>query len=151
VKPFVFRFEKLLNYKKDIEDQKKAELAKWVSEFNKVTQEIERVKNLRTQILNKVQGVYTSSLNFKLNRQSLMGIQQTIVNGKKKLLEIQKKIDLAREIYIKAKQEREVFDKLKEKDQEKYKYEAKKIESKVMAEAGIRLWRDGNLKELEWT
>lgn len=152
MKKFSFRLEKVLQYKKVIEGNKKKELAKHVSAYNKVQEEMNGVIKQKQQILTHMNEEGLKDMQFlTLSKQSFFGIEQTLINGKIKLKNIQKQIDKAREAYLVAKQERESLEKLKEKAYSAYLKEVKKEEAKVIEAYSMRMWQERNTKEYEWT
>lgn len=152
MKKFSFRLEKVLEYKKMQEDQKKKELARHISAYNKVQAQMEEARKRKDHMVRKIEEQNFQDTQFlSLSRQSFFGIDQTVRNGKIKLLEIQKQIDLARQVYLAAKQERESFEKLKTKAYQAYLAEVKKEEAKLIEASSMRLWQEGKIREYEWT
>ncbi len=151
MKKFHFKLEKVLQYKKSIEDKKKAKLGNIISEYNKVKNTMDKANHNRDQILDDIKDKFSDFTYLKLVKHSLQGIQQTFINGNKQLDEIQLRINNARQEYIKAKQEHDAYEKLKEKKYEKWKYEVKKEQQKIQEEVALQLWRTGKLKEYEIT
>ncbi len=150
MKKFSFRLEKVLEYKKVIEENKKKELAKHVSAYNKVQEEMNKATKQKQQMLTHINEEGFKDMQYlTLSRQSFFGIEQTLINGKIKLKIIQKQIDKAREAYLVAKQERESLDKLKKKAYSLYLKEVQKEEAKVIEAYSIHMWQEENSKEYE--
>lgn len=151
MKKFKFRLEKILQYKNRIEEEKKNLLAQQISAYNKVQVQMDNALKTKNKILQEM-SLKIAQVDFiRFAGQSLDGIRQTIKNGKLEQARIQVLIDEARAIYIKARQEKKAFEKLREKALEKWKYEQKKANAKIMEEAASRLWSEGKLREFEWT
>lgn len=151
MKKFQFRLQKILEYKEMIENKKKQELARHISDYNKTELDMEDAKKTRVKIIQKIKNNFTDPVYVQLSRNALIGVEQTLENNKKKQIEIQERIDAAREEYIKARQEKKAFEKLKEKYLLEHKYLEKKELEKLMEESSIRLWNEGNIHEYETT
>jgi flagellar FliJ protein len=151
MKKFKFRFEKLLEYKKSIEDERKNELAFHISRFNRIQINIEENHRKKDQIIESIKSRFSDPTYVTLAQHSLQGIYQSFINGNRELQKIQTQIDAARERFLEARKERKIFEKLKEKAYEKHKQEEKKEIQKFLNETGAQIWRQGNLKEYEWT
>lgn len=151
MKKFQFRLQKVLEYRKKIEDEKKNELAKHISRYNQVQKMIDDAYQTKQEIIKNISTNLNDPTSMKLIQQSLLGISQTFSIGKKRLQIIQLDIDRARVDYIEARKQREVLEKLKEKALKKYKYEEKKKNEKMLEESAIRLWNKGKLREFEAT
>lgn len=151
MKKFKFKLEKILEYKKMVEHKKQLELARHISDFNKAELEMEEARKTKVQIIKKIKESFENITYVQLAKNALKGVDQTIINNTKKQHEIQKRIDFARQEYIKAKQDREAFDKLKEKAHSQHKYLEKKELEKIMEESSIRLWNEGKIREFEAT
>ncbi|PKL13690.1 MAG: flagellar export protein FliJ [Spirochaetae bacterium HGW-Spirochaetae-6] len=152
MKKFIFKLQKVLEYKQSIEDQKKAILGQHISRYNKIKQRMSDAGAQKDQILGKMGKETMGDLNYmNLVKNTLQGVSQTFINGKKELERIQLDINKAREAYVNAKQEREVFTKLKEKRYRLWQYSLKKDGQKSTSETAMQMWENGQIKEYEWT
>ncbi len=129
---FNFRLEKVLNYKKTLEDYKKSQYGvvqkKLFDEENKLAkfnQYKNSVKNEKNQTVTKTNignlAMYNNYIN-DLSRK--IKLQERIVN------KTRKDAEEAKEEMITAVKEKKIFEKLKEQEYEEYLYQLKRDEEK---------------------
>ncbi|HCL57252.1 MAG TPA: flagellar export protein FliJ [Spirochaetia bacterium] len=149
MKRFVFRLQKVLDYRFQIENKKKLALAEQISLYNQLKEKIEEGKLKKNSLLNKISKFSEDPVQLHFVQQCLTGISQTFINSEKEMEEVQKKIDIARLSYLEAKKQREIFEKLKEKAYEEFKYNQKREEQKQIDEFSRMFWEERKVKKEE--
>lgn len=133
---FSFKLDKVLNYKENIENIKKAEYGdinqKLIREEEKLLSYHTYKKDLLEKRNEHSKG--TTINNLKLYNRVLEDISQAIKNQEKLILDIKKELEKSKEELLVAMQEKKSFEKLKENDYEEYIVEAKKSEEKIIDE-----------------
>lgn len=132
MRDFDFKLEKVLNYKKTVEDYKKSEYGfiqnKLVNEeskldrFNRYRNHIREEKNLLT--------TNTKVGNLAMYNNYINDVTKKIIEQEEIVTETKKQLRQAEEEMIKAVQEKKIFEKLKENDYEEHLYKLKKQEEK---------------------
>lgn len=134
MKKFNFRFQKLLEYKESIEDQKRSIYNKELSVYKDEESKLTGLFNKRDD-LNKERNHLTSSTTIKglkLYNQYLTHMQETIHNQKQRVKSKEKDVETAKEKLIESLKEKKTFEKLKEKHYDNYLFEVKKDEEKLI-------------------
>lgn len=134
---YKFRLQKLLDYKKNLEEEKKNELGK---AFKRLEEEKNRLFALK-QSLNEMNGTFQEKTSQGLAVNKLKILANYIDYYKRGIKEQRTKIKMAeeylsicREELIKATQEKKMIEKLKETDYNKYLYNEQKKEEKLVDE-----------------
>jgi flagellar export protein FliJ len=137
---FHFRFEKILELKVNIENEKKQKLAYFMSQINKFNQEIKVIETEKQKLQQQLfeptlmkDPSYRASISDYMNNG-----QMYILRVKEKIKELEPYIKEARENYFKARKDRAVFDHLKEKAYQKFLEEKKKKEKQEIEFYGQR-------------
>lgn len=134
---YKFRLQKLLDYKKSLEEEKKNELGK---AFKRLEEEKNRLFALK-QSLNEMNSTFQEKTSQGLAVNKLKILANYIDYYKRGIKEQRTKIKMAeeylsicREELIKATQEKKMIEKLKETDYNKYLYNEQKKEEKLVDE-----------------
>ncbi|MCT4662512.1 MAG: flagellar export protein FliJ [Tissierellales bacterium] len=135
MKKFVFKLEKILNYRRQIVKEKKMA----VLEANRVVREkeelLESARNEKLELLKKRNEEARAKLNVRLlqNFSSFFSVlDRKIDYYKKEIDRANEELEKCKIEYIKAVQEERVLEKIKEKDKLNYDYELKKEEEKLI-------------------
>lgn len=137
-KRFKFKLQSILDYKQQIEDEEKEKLAKLMQEEQKAKEYLETLKqNREREVFNLKEKQQEGTLNIdelKLihNHIQYLGVQ--IENQKIKISNLQKKIEEQRQKLMEATKERKSYEKLKEKQQERFLQEIETEERKMIDE-----------------
>ncbi|NMA87259.1 MAG: flagellar export protein FliJ [Tissierellia bacterium] len=131
---FNFRLERVLNFKENMEEIKKAEYGSARQKLNKEEDKLENfnyhknnIKDEKDLLTAKTKAGNLAMYNdYILDLDKKIKVQKDVVN--KTELELEK----AKEEMINAVQEKKTFEKLKEKEYEKYLYQIKKTEEKQL-------------------
>jgi flagellar protein FliJ len=137
-KSFKFKLQSILDYKQDLEDKEKEKLAK-------ILQELEQAKNYKRMLeQKKVQahaelkekqregGIDVNQLKFYTNY--LKKIDKDIIYMTVTIEQIKAREREQRQALLKAAQERQTYEKLKEKHKEEFDEEEAEIERKLIDE-----------------
>lgn len=135
MKKFVFKLEKILNYRRQIVKEKKMA----VLEANRVVREkeelLERARNEKLELLKMRNEEARAKLNVRLlqNFSSFFSVlDRKIDYYKSEIDRANEELEKCKIEYIKAVQEERVLEKIKEKDKLNYDYELKKEEEKLI-------------------
>jgi flagellar protein FliJ len=137
-KSFKFRLQSILDYKQDLEDKEKEKLAK-------ILQELEQAKNYKRMLeqrkvqaqaelkeKQKVGGIDVNQLKFYTNY--LKKLDKDILYTAVMIEQIKAREREQRQALLKAAQERQTYEKLKEKHKEEFDEEEAEIERKLIDE-----------------
>lgn len=132
---FKFRMQKILDLKEKEEDNKKNEVAVILKEIsdkkieihNYVTQREEEKENRKK--LNQAGCSVTKILDVN---NYIQYIEQSIDLANEELRQLERRLKIKQDEYLEARKEKKSFEKLKEKDHEKYKMWEAKEEEKVI-------------------
>ncbi len=137
-KTFKFRLQSILDYKQDMEDKEKEKLAKILAELDKaikykafLEQKREQAK-LELKEKQKKGGVDVNQLRFYTNY--LKKLDNDIVQATIQIEKIKVKEREQRQALLKAAQERQVYEKLKEKHRQQFEEEEAEKERKLIDE-----------------
>lgn len=134
---YKFRLQKLLDYKKSIEEEKKNELGKAAKrleeEKNKLLALKQRLNEMNSRFQKKTsQGVAVNELKILANY--IDYYKRGIKEQRTKIKMAEDYLSICREELIKATQEKKMIEKLKETDYNKYLYNEQKKEEKLVDE-----------------
>ncbi|MCD6363721.1 MAG: flagellar export protein FliJ [Synergistetes bacterium] len=140
---FNFRFEKVLDLKKRIEEKLKSELASLelkrgavLSEREKLARELEDLRNE----FSRRQEEGMSGGEIRLYLSFLSSLSVLIARKEEEIKHLEKKISEKREEIIEASKERKKFEKLRERAFEAYRYEEALRERRFLDEMGLNLF-----------
>jgi flagellar protein FliJ len=131
---FNFKLEKVLDYKKIIEIDKKGEYGKAKQKLIKEENVLENynrykdnIKNERNLSIDK-----TNIANLKLYNDYLLDIDRRILEQEKIVDKTKEKLEIAKDELLEATKEKKTFERLKENRYEEYLYSMKKEEEKII-------------------
>ncbi|MBU5426530.1 flagellar export protein FliJ [Tissierella pigra] len=131
---YSFRLEKVLNYKENIEDLKKAKYGDINSRLNNEEEILvsfnQHKANLVVEKNNSAKR--TNIGNLKLYNSYLQDISVTIQKQEIKIEEMKVELEEAKEELLVAMQEKKAFEKLKENDYKEFIIESKRQEEKLV-------------------
>lgn len=129
---FNFKFEKILNYKENVENIKKSKYGalkqKLTEEEKKLESFYEYKSNLRKE-RNELAGTFNIG-ELKIFNNFYEEIKEKIEKQKQVVVEIRNEAEEAKELLIEASKEKKIYDKLKENAHNEYIYDQKKNEEK---------------------
>jgi len=131
---FTFKLQPMLSLKKQLEDQLKNELGKAIQKLEYEKNRLINIENEREEQINLIYKESTQGIVVeKLKEYSiyLSFLKDKLEAQKENVNYAQKNVDKYREQLVKAVQEREMLDKLKEKKLEEYKEEVNREEQKL--------------------
>ena len=141
MKPFRFRLEKILGYKRQIEDRKKQTLAKRNNELNleisRLRLLIDRDKSYRAKYAELFKGKMNIT-RLRFSRGYLDRLNKEITVQTEQVNKSREKVNRAKAILREAMRDRKKYEKLKERRKLEHYYEAGRAEQKDLDEIGIR-------------
>jgi len=131
---FNFKFEKVLDYKKTIENHKKNEYGKIQQKLTEEEKALEEYCEFKDELKNRKNQSYkkTNIANLQLynnylnNMNELISVQEGIINQTKEELKV------AKGELLEVSKEKKIFERLKENKYEEYLYDIKKEEEKLI-------------------
>lgn len=131
---YSFKFNKVLNYKENIENVKKMEYGdinqRLITEEEKLVYYNAYKESILAEKNTSAQRIKVGDL--KLYNRILTDISSNIKNQEEKISNIKNELEIAKDELIVAMQEKKAFEKLKENGLEVYKEEVKKKEEKII-------------------
>ncbi len=132
---FVFRYQNLLKYKEDLEQQAKNDLARAVGILNDANHrlaELKKKQKLYKQdcLQSLTEGVAASS--FKLNNMHSRYYEDAIALCRSYIAEAKQNVAICQQQLIRCTQDKKKYDKLKEKEKAAYQEAEKKRESQLV-------------------
>ncbi|MCL5037241.1 MAG: flagellar export protein FliJ [Chloroflexi bacterium] len=149
-RPFKFKLQSVFDLKIQIEDEEKEKLAKLNAEKAREEMVLEGLRNAKieeTQIFREKQKGSLDIVELKQFEAHLKKLDHMIVNQKLRIRELEIKIEEQRQITIKASQERQVFEKLRDKHKEIFIQEMEAEETKFIDELAITRFRRGDKRK----
>lgn len=134
---FKFKFQSILNVKKQIEDNLKNMLGKALTELQKRIRALCALEDEKEVLIEKINAESEKGITvYKLRKYNsyLSYLNGKIDIQKEKVNEQQKVVDKYREELVKAMQERKMFEKLKEKQYEEYLHQEAYEEQRAVDE-----------------
>lgn len=131
---YAFRLERVLTYKENVENLKKAEYGDVNRRLNTEEEILSNYNDHKDVLLNKKNESIknTSVANLKLYSNYIQDITYTIKKQEGLICEIKEELEKTKEELLVAMQERKAFEKLKENDYDKFIEESKKDEEKII-------------------
>lgn len=133
MKKFKFRLEKVLQFRKIVQDEKKRILNILMRQLREMEDTIEY---LEKEFLNNVinEGAVLTVEELSLKGSYGERLKNELINKKLAMLDLNEKLEEARKAYIEATQEVEVLEKLRERKHEQYNEMIMQHEQKMMDE-----------------
>lgn len=130
---FTFRLESVLNVKRQKEDSIKNELGKAMQKLETERQKLARLESTLEEIIAQFNLKAKKTTVHKLIEfnEYLSLLKSNIRQQKENVNKAARNVDKIREELVKAVQERKILEKLKEKKQEEYLLDQKKLEQKT--------------------
>ena len=149
-RPFKFKLQSVLDLKIQIEDEEKEKLAKLNAEKAREEMVLEGLRNAKieeTRVFREKQRGTLNIVELKQFEAHLKKLDHMIVNQKLRIRELEIKIEEQRQITIKASQERQIFEKLRDKHKEIFIQEMEAEETKFIDELAITRFRRGDKRK----
>ncbi|HSH34708.1 flagellar export protein FliJ [Schnuerera sp.] len=129
---FNFKLEKVLHYKKTIEDLKKNQYGIVQRRLNNEEIKLDDFNNYKKNLLDEknISATKTKVGNLAMYNNYINDINLRIKKQEEIVTKVQKQVNQTKEEMIVALQEKKIFEKLKENEYEKHLYEIKKQEEK---------------------
>jgi len=131
---FQFKLQRILDYRKQIEEQAKMRLAKILSLISQKKEQIKQCERELEQISKVISMGNLSEHSLWLYKESEKNILLYIDQLKKELKDLSQKAEVLRQDLILKTIERKKLEKLKQKDYERFIYEEQKREQKEIDE-----------------
>jgi len=143
MKRFSFRFQRVLELKKSVEEARKIALGEAVEVLNREQLQFERLQQTRQLYLQASRGAPAARLDaplLGLNASYLLRLEREIGEQKGHIGRIEAIVEERRERLLEATKERRVYEILKEKALEAHKKEQKRQERIQLDEVGEQLY-----------
>jgi flagellar FliJ protein len=141
MKKFNFRLERLLQYKAQIEDQKRRELASKTEELNRQNTIFRDLTFRREEYLRKYAALFVGHVDIeglKTTRRYLEKIHRDLVNQARKVIDCEKKVERARSELVEGMRDRKKYENLKERKFKSYVRDSNRAEQKTLDEFGAQ-------------
>ncbi len=142
MKRFLYRFQRILEFKEGVENSCRAELAEVLSVINREKTQLEFFNRVKQKHMSSDRGVKSLQFNVELLRTganySLM-LQRKIEEQKQQIEQIEAVLEDKRKNLLEAEKERRIYEKLKDRDQKLYLREQKREERKQLDQVGERI------------
>lgn len=131
--PFRFKLQQVLDFRTQLEDQAKLELAQVQIKYDK---QVTRVNELRTSLTTNEQLMRstTDPAQTWLIRNFLQGVRQDIGTAEHRLLNLAQELQKARQVLTEKAQEKKLLEKLKENQAKRHAHEEKSKEQHQLDE-----------------
>lgn len=149
MRAFTFRFEKLLNYRKQVEEINKIIYQGVVNLLRKCINELRELKTSKQQIFEKIKVLQNSNKldELQLYYNHLLFVDKLLGEKRQELKKLRERETEAHASYLKARQDREVLEKLKERKMNDYNIELSREEQKILTEVGLNIWKASEYDE----
>jgi len=139
-----FPLQKVLEYRKHLEDLRAIELGKVQAEKNKADEELQELKSNKEDALEKSTKEISNSkildLNqLKISKDYLENLNGKIINQVQKISSLEEEVEKNRQELSEAMKERKIVEKLKDRFKERKKAEINRHENQKIDEVAIRM------------
>ncbi|RKD34436.1 flagellar export protein FliJ [Thermohalobacter berrensis] len=136
MKKFIFKMNNLLEFKEQIENNKKAHYVQALKKYRTEKQKLDNYIINKKKIINQKNKVSENSTILDLKHYSLFltHVNKKIEKQKEVVFTYQQELDNRKKELIEASKEKRMLEKLKERHYENYLYEVKKEEDKITDE-----------------
>ncbi|MFZ5980714.1 MAG: flagellar export protein FliJ [Candidatus Zixiibacteriota bacterium] len=144
MKKFKFRLETLLKVKVQTEKEKQREHALTLQKVYDQKDRLNQIDRNRQENMNRQRERLIGSMSLAemlIYSRYFMKLKRDTVSGRELLRGLEKEEDKKRKALVKASKERKIYDKLKEKQQEKYNAEIELQEKKELDEIATNIFR----------
>jgi flagellar protein FliJ len=135
-KPFVFRLQKVLDYRIRIEDQRKAELAELEARRSILVAERVRFEQEQARTLGRMMTTEFDLVDLQLSRLYVERLDRDIARKREEIAVVAQRIEAKREELIAASQARRAMERLREKQEAEYMLGMLRAEQKILDEMG---------------
>lgn len=131
---YTFKLEKVLNYKKDMENVKKGILGNINNKLNTEQEKLLKYNNHKEKLVNKKDKVQekTNIRNLKFYSDQLKSISKDIEEQEKLIHSIKIELEKAKEELLESVKEKKTLEKLKEKDYDEFLNEMEKKQEEII-------------------
>jgi flagellar protein FliJ len=139
MKKFSFRLERILQYKLQIEDQKRRELTARLDELEAQKTILLQLTIKKDECQRQYSSLFKGAIDvdkLKNTRRFLDKLQHDQINQTKKIVECEKKVEKAKANLLEAMRDRKKYDNLKERKLQAYGKEINRQEQKALDEFG---------------
>ena len=134
---FIYKFRILLNLKRQLEEQAKNNMGKAVARLDREKRELQRIEGVIQMTIDEFRqisgGRFTvgsiKKYNIFIDKMKKNAEEQKLV-----IIEAEEEVEIARKMLVKAMQEREKYEKLEEKERERYIEDEKRRDNLVIDE-----------------
>ncbi len=140
MKPFKFKLEKVLDHKKTVEDERKGQFSCAERQCRDNEQVLDDLKKKEENLVDTLRAVQSGVMNVSdmvLNYNHFLSLEQKITGQSEKVQQLREKVSDCRQQLIAAKKEKEILEKIKDKQHQGYVRETNRQEQKVNDEIGI--------------
>ena len=138
MKPFHFRFQKILDWREHLETQEKHKFARVLKKYADKENELkEKERQQKLFLVNSRELLDRGEIGSIIWRdKSRHALGRGIEDKTVELKEEARKLEVARRELVEFTRKKKIMEKLKEKDHEKYRVEMKNIDKKISSEIG---------------
>lgn len=131
---YTFKLEKVLSYKEDIENLKKAILGNINNKLSLEEEKLLNYNDYKDKLINKKNEMEkkTDIRSLKLYNNHLTSISKSIKKQEKLIHNINLELEFAKEELLKAVKEKKILEKLREKDYNQFMNEMEKKQEKII-------------------
>ena len=147
---FEYKFQVLLDLKKQLEEQAKNEFGKAIARLDREKQELRRIEDAIRMSIDEfrvISGGRFTAGTIKRYNAFIKRMKENAAAQKLIIKKAEEEVEQARQLLVKAIQEREKFEKLEEKEYEKYFEEEKRLDNMIVDE--LVSYRSGSKSEGE--
>jgi len=150
MKKYRFKLESLLKYRKLSENRLQQELFLKINKLRQCENQLNLIQSEKDKYVEKFNHAQSSGIDGKdifVYKNYLTNLNKQLQEQEIKTINAQNEVDDARKIYLEARKELEVVEKLKEIDVQRYLEEVKVIEQKALDEAASSQYNNQNRKD----
>ena len=139
MKKFNFRLERILQYKGQIEDQKRRALADRMDELEKEQTILLELTSKKEQYQTQYSSLFQGAINvekLKVTRRFIDKLIREMVNQAKKVIECERKVEVAKANLLEAMRDRKKYENLRQRKYKTYEKDTIRSEQKALDEFG---------------
>ncbi len=139
-----FPLQKVLEFRKHLEDMRAIELVKVQNEKNKANSRLLRLKNQKQEVIESTTAEVVNRktvdlTQLKIRKDYIENLNGKITDQKHKIVQLTEQVEEERQKLGEAMKERKIVEKLKDRFTERKKAEIKRLENKKTDEVAIRM------------
>ena len=134
---FEYKFQTLLDLKEQLEEQAKNEFGKVMARLNREKEKLRRIEASITMSIEEfrvISGGRFTAETIKRYNAFIKKMKENAVEQKQVIIDAEEEVEAARQLLVKAVQEREKFEKLEEKEYDKFFEEEKRQDNMIIDE-----------------